>query len=32
VIGVPATWADLAAGSGELVASWTPRGAEPSDD
>jgi phosphohistidine phosphatase len=26
VIAAPAVWADLAAGTGELTASWTPRG------
>jgi phosphohistidine phosphatase len=25
VIGLPGPWADLAAGTGELIASWTPR-------
>ena len=28
VIGIPASWAGLAAGDGELVAYWTPGGAE----
>jgi phosphohistidine phosphatase len=28
VIRTPANWADLAAGSGELIASWTPHDAE----
>jgi phosphohistidine phosphatase len=31
VIAVPATWTDLAPRSGDVVASWTPRGVEPTD-